>query len=374
MNTAGERNWRFHNPVEVRFGCGGFPALAADLKNLQWAVCSYGEPYFESLIDSLAAKAGAPAIRTTDISPNPDMRELTGQCLAYADSVPDVIVAIGGGSVIDSAKVFAAARGDFERVSQTLKSKAPQPDSRAIPIIAVPTTAGTGSEVTCWATVWDRESDKKYSLSRADLYPTTAVVDPELMRGKGRDLTVATGLDALSHALESLWNHHANPVSAQYAVRAASSVLDTLPQLVDQLDNIELRERMAYAATCAGLAFSNTRTALAHNLSYPVTLGYGVDHGIACSFTLPAVLWSVSESDDFRTTALKEIFGPNLKSGAKSLQAFIESLNVATRVREYGIDSTAWEKIVADAFVGERGKNFMGNFDNFATAAAALEL
>ena len=159
----------------------------------------------------------------------------------------------------------------------------------------MPTTAGTGSEVTSWATVWDTQSGKKYSLSRPNLYPKHALVDPTLMIGKPRQLTISTGLDALSHALESLWNVNANPISAHHAVVAAREILAVLPQLVNDLQNLELRSRMAAAALSAGLAFSNTRTAIAHSISYPVTLHHDVVHGIACSFTLPMVLRSVAE-------------------------------------------------------------------------------
>ena len=142
--------------------------------------------------------------------------------------------------------------------------------------------------------MWDTQSGKKYSLSRPNLYPRHALVDPKLMVGKPRQLTISTGLDALSHALESLWNVNANPISAHHAVVAAREILAVLPQLVNDLQNLELRSRMAAAALSAGLAFSNTRTAIAHSISYPVTLHHDVAHGIACSFTLPMVLRSVA--------------------------------------------------------------------------------
>ena len=144
-------------------------------------------------------------------------------------------MALGGGSVIDTAKVLAAARGGFPPVLRYLQTGAGAEALSATPIIAVPTTAGTGSEVTSWATVWDTQSGKKYSLSRPNLYPKHAVVDPALMLGKPRQLTISTGLDALSHALESLWNVNVNPISAHHAVVAAREILVVLPQLVKDL-------------------------------------------------------------------------------------------------------------------------------------------
>src|SRR6185369_9863865 len=210
--------------------------------------------------------AGTPAATIRNIGPNPDFRTLTQSCAALKNGGRvELIVAIGGGSVIDAAKVLAAAGDDFARVRTFLESGAGEDRLLALPIIAVPTTAGTGSEVTCWATVWDTDAKKKYSLSRPSLYPATALVDPLLTVDAPRGVTVSTGLDALSHALESIWNIHANPVSTALAEAAAREVLETLPHLAADLRNAELRGRMARAALMAGLAFSNTRTALAHS-------------------------------------------------------------------------------------------------------------
>ena len=236
--------------------------------------------------------AGPPAVVVRDVEPNPDYASLRMACAAFARAgvPPQVIVALGGGSVIDTAKVLAAAGDEFSRVQGYIEGRHGAEALRRLPIIAVPTTAGTGSEVTCWATVWDTANRKKYSLARPELYPERAVLDPRLSVGVPRALTISTGLDALSHALESIWNVNGNPVSANHAVFAACEVIDCLPRLADDLGNVDLRTRMARASLFAGLAFSNTKTALAHSLSYFLTLHHGVVHGIACSFSLPAVM------------------------------------------------------------------------------------
>ena len=140
-----------------------------------------------------------------------------------------MIVALGGGSIIDAAKVLAASGGSFETVRKHLTGEKPLKGATITPIIAIPSTAGTGSEVTSWATVWDAANGLKYSLAHRDLYPETAIVDPQIAISAPRALTLATGLDALSHALESIWNVSANPVSANFAVEAAREILETLP-------------------------------------------------------------------------------------------------------------------------------------------------
>ena len=369
--------WSYANPVQIRFGSGGFDSLASEIGGRRHALVTYPDAMFGDLAARLADAAGDPALMIDDVAPDPDYGLLGEQCARFADldSPVELIVAIGGGSVIDSAKVFAAAAGDFATVQPVLERGEGADQLSAVPIIAVPTTAGTGSEVTSWATVWDKAAGRKYSLSRPNLYPEIAIVDPSLMLGKPRRLTVSTGLDALSHALESIWNVNANPVSACLAVTAARELLKSLPMLVDDLGNLDLRTRVAKAALFAGLAFSNTKTALAHNLSYPMTLAYGVQHGIACSFTLPVILKSVAGiGGGFREASLRAIFDADLAAAAQLLRQFLSDLGVPVRLEAHGVPAERWGEIVEAAFAGERGRNFVGDKPSFHAAAKALEL
>jgi alcohol dehydrogenase len=354
-------SWSYHNPVRIRFGTGAFDGLAAAIAGRPWALVTYGMELFRDLGRRIAAEAGPPAIVVDDVQANPDFADLDGICRRFAAAPPaGVIVALGGGSVIDTAKVLAAAGGGFAAVRDQLTRGTPLDPGRIRPILAVPTTAGTGSEVTCWATVWDAAKGRKYSLAHPHLYPEAAIVDPALTLAAPRGLTLATGLDALSHALESLWNVNANPVSAELAVAAAREVLDVLPRLVERLDDIELRSRQARASLMAGLAFSNTKTALAHNISYDVTLRHGTAHGIACSFSLPQVMrWAIGCDADC-DRRLGAVFGCDLERGAERLQAFLEGLGVPTLPAAHGLDDGEWTALVDRAFAGERGRNFIG--------------
>jgi len=367
--------WAYHNPVAVEFGCGGFAKLPRLIGGRRYGIVTYPDALFSELTASLIAAAGEPAIVINDVAPNPDFQRLHVQTARFAPVAHDlqVIVALGGGSAIDSSKVIAAANGDFLRVKRFLETKQGSDDLSSIPIIAVPTTAGTGSEVTSWATVWDAQEGRKYSLARPDLYPETALIDPELMVGKPQALTVSTGLDALSHALESIWNVNANPVSCRHAVAAARSILAHLPALQNDLTNLELRTHIAEAALFAGLAFSNTKTAIAHNISYPITLGWGIPHGIACSFTLPIILRSVDGIGGIREASLKAIFGPDLTEGSDRLASFLTGLGVGIGFADYDIPDGKACTIVDDAFAGERGQNFIGSKDSFLTAKREFE-
>ena len=368
--------WKYANPVQIEFGIDSFNKLPELIGARRYALVTYGEPLFDELAGRLKKTAGAPVLIIRDVAPNPDYRLLTEQTGRFAELAqqPEVIVALGGGSVIDSAKVFAAAGGDFGKVRTFLETQQGAEQLSAIPIIAVPTTAGTGSEVTCWGTVWDEANGKKYSLARPNLYPTHAVVDPGLMLGKPKLLTVSTGLDALSHSLESLWNVNNNPVSANHAVFAARNILDALPKLVKDLGNLELRSRVAMAALFAGLAFSNTKTAIAHSLSYPITLRHGVQHGIACSFSLPMVLRSVGGVGGICEDSLKQIFGADLARGADELEDFLGLLGISSNPASYGIDRREWRLLIEDSLLGERGKNFLGSGDRLIAASQTMHL
>lgn len=366
--------WTYVNPVGIEFGIDSFARLPFLIRKRRYALVSYDEPFFHDLADRLAAEAGQPLLTIMDVVPNPDYRILEAQTKRFADldTPPELIVAIGGGSVIDSAKVFAAAHGNFGAIKTFLETKRNDNSTLSTPIIAVPTTAGTGSEVTCWGTVWDEATSNKYSLARPDLYPVVALVDPRLMLGKPRQLTISTGLDALSHALESIWNLNGNPVSANHAVVAARLAMATLPKLASDLSNIELRTEMAKAALFAGLAFSNTKTAIAHSVSYPITLRHGVQHGIACSFSLPMILRSMQGVGGLCGQSLTQIFGSDFHAGADRLEETLASLGVSANPLDYKIGKDEWIELISDALEGERGKNFLGSKQALLGAAGHL--
>jgi alcohol dehydrogenase len=146
--------------------------------------------------------------------------------------------------------------------------------------------------------------------------------------------------------------------------------MEVLPRLLDDPGNLDLCARQARAALMAGLAFSNTKTALAHNISYDITLRAGTVHGIACSFSLPAVMrWSVGHDADC-DASLRRIFGDDLAAGADRLARFLEALGVSTDPAAYGVGQQDWPLLVEKASQGERGRNFIGRHDVAARAIA----
>jgi phosphonate metabolism-associated iron-containing alcohol dehydrogenase len=358
-------SFRYHNPVDVVFGAGMLDRLSDIVAERNAVVVTFPEAEALGLTARLRKLLGTSMIGIiADVEPNPDVAHLADLYTRFHDEYAacQVIVAVGGGSTLDTAKVLMVTPpgGDFGALVRLVaRGEAFEPiDTKAL--IAIPTTAGTGSEVTPWATVWDRSVNRKYSLHLRETWPQTAIVDPQLTTTLPRAVTIQSGLDALSHALESIWNVNANPVSDTHAVAAASRMMATLPQLAQDPGNIDLRSATSLAALQAGLAFSNTKTALAHSISYEMTLRYGLPHGIACSFTLPLVLERAMGCSVERDRVLAVVFQCPLADAPGYLRSFLEGLDVSTRFESYGVPETESQKMISDALEGPRGRNFIG--------------
>jgi phosphonate metabolism-associated iron-containing alcohol dehydrogenase len=355
----------YYNPVQSIYGAGAVLRLKELLAGRKAVLVTFPEARGLGLTARIEAALETSLCGIIDnVLPNPDVAELKPVHERFwrdhADT--EVIIAVGGGSTIDTAKALMVdtQSGKFDELVELLASAKPFIPARQKILIAVPTTAGTGSEVTPWATIWDREKGKKYSLHLSQTWPAYAVIDPELMLSLPASVTLQSGLDALSHALEAIWNVNANPVSDTFAVAAAKEILEVLPRLMREPGDVALRGRMALAALKAGMAFSNTKTALAHSISYEMTLRHGLPHGIACSFPLPMVCERAIGKEPGRDAVLMQIFGPDLHLAPGKITAFIEGLGVKTRFIDYGVDEDEAARMVTHAISGVRGKNFIG--------------
>ncbi len=356
---------RFHNPVDTRFGWGGLEALSTITEGQDVALVIFPEARALGLVERIRELLGERLVYVIeDVQPNPDVAHLRDTYERFWQHAGhcQTVLAVGGGSTIDTAKalIVGTESGRFDELLGLLASGKPFVPARCKALIAAPTTAGTGSEVTPWATIWDTAAQKKYSLHLECTWPKVAIIDPQLMLTVPAGVTVSTGLDALSHALESIWNVNANPISDTFALSAITDILECLPLLLRDLSSQALRTRMALAALKAGMAFSNTKTALAHSISYEMTLRHGLPHGIACSFTLPLVLGLAWGHDQERDQTLQRLFGNDLDKAQGQLRDFLHSLGVKTEFADYGVAAKDAEAIIQYALQGARGKNFIG--------------
>lgn len=280
-----------------------------------------------------------------DVKSHPEFKDLKKIYTKIHKQEFDVILSIGGGSILDASKFFSVYNEEKDEsfLEDLIKGNIEKENYKTIPIIAVPTTAGTGSEITPWATIWDMDEKKKYSLHLPELFSELALYDPTLTLSVPKNITIQTGLDTLSHALESIWNKNANPITINYAVKSAKLIMENLYILSNDLDNIEYRDNVMKACMYAGLAFSNTQTAIAHGMSYYITANKGIDHGIACSFTLPMFIDSVIGKYKFIDDALIEIFG---ELSGKKLREVLLKLDISDKFIDYGIDEKELEELV----------------------------
>lgn len=364
MNNQG---FSYYNPVKVIFGehsLAQLPELVAGRKVL---LVTTSGTLKRGLPAPFAAIKDRIVHTVDDIQSHPEFNDLRRSYEAMANIDFEVIVAIGGGSVLDAAKVFSVY-GDhqgFDLVDSIIRTGKSGKHYRTKPIIAIPTTAGTGSEITPWATVWDMQEKKKYSLHLPELFAETAIYDGALTLSLSREVTIQTGLDTLSHALESVWNKNASEVTVRHAVQSIKLVMACLPQLADDLSNLDYRHQMMRACMYAGLAFSNTQTAIAHSMSYYITANKGVPHGIACSFTLPAIARAISGRYAFVDEALAQALGDN---PSDALQTLFEQLNISTAFEDYGVSAGEFEQLLGSLANSNRIGNSLldaGDFTAF---------
>lgn len=264
----------------------------------------------------------------------------------------DCVLGLGGGSSIDTAKAIAmlAVHG-----GQMRDYKAPhQQNVPGLPVIAIPTTAGTGSEATRFTIVTDQETGEKMLCIGLAYLPFAAVVDYELTLTKPMRLTADTGVDSLTHAIEAYVSRLANPFSDGFALAAMKAIWANLPTVCFQPQNCPARESMMLAATQAGIAFSNSSVALVHGMSRPIGARFHVPHGLSNAMLLPAVTRFSVRSSPGRYADCARALGivPTRTPDSEAVPALVQALgelNHKLKVptpKMYGIDPKKWEESI----------------------------
>lgn len=224
--------------------------------------------------------------RFTEFELNPKLEDVIRGINLYRDFEPDVVIALGGGTAIDLAKLIGAF-AEQTTAAQDIATGIASIELVGKPLLAIPTTAGTGSEATHFAVVY--VAGEKYSVAHWSLLPHYAIVDPTLTESLPGRITAATGLDAFCQAIESIWAVAANDESIGYATEAARLAVDNLVT-ASNAPTLEARRAMCRASHLAGKAINITKTTAPHALSYFLTSRFGVPHGMAVASTLAAML------------------------------------------------------------------------------------
>jgi len=281
------------------------------------------------------------------------------------------VVGVGGGSKLDITKaLFAKLISNNSMSLENLVENSHLLDSfksvRAqYKLVLIPTTFGSSAEITKWGTLWDFEKKKKYSVDNELLYADTALIDPGLSLSAPKEITAFTGLDMLSHALESIWNKKRNFITVNLALNSIRLCIETLPKLLKNLGSLEYRGTMSEACLLAGYAFSQTRTTAAHALSYPLTLFHNIPHGFACSITLGSIFnYNITENQaglDEVLDIFQSRYGNKHSSFQECYKQFLEDCEVSSKLAEYGVKQADIPNLVDNAFHPDRFNNMLHN-------------
>ena len=235
-------------------------------------------------------QCGFPYEIFSEVKPNPTVTNVKDGIKAFADAKADCIIAIGGGSAMDTAKGIGIVTNNPEFSDiVSLEGVAPT-KKKSVPIIALPTTAGTGAEVTINYVIIDEERQAKMVCVDPNDIPAVAIVDAELMYSLPKSLTAATGMDALTHAIEGYITKGAWVMSDMYELQAIKMIAEFLPLAVEEPTNPKGREGMALAQYIAAQAFSNVGLGLVHGMAHPMGSLHDIPHGVANALLLPTIM------------------------------------------------------------------------------------
>lgn len=322
--------------------------------------------------------AGLPVQVFDGFRANPILDDVLDGCRALRDIGADLVIGVGGGSAMDTAKMVRLLPPERQAALDLLRGAPPEDAITVPPLIVVPTTAGTGSEVTQFATVY--VDGLKHSLDTSRARPDVAVVDPLLTATCPPALTFSCAFDALSHALESYWSVRSTLESRWLAEEAGRELVELLTARRALTD----RTRLSALAIQAGLAINRTRTTVGHAFAYPLTVRYGIPHGLACALALSCLL-PVAAAGDVRC---RDPRGPGFLANrlagladilqvdaagklGKAVQDLVATAGFATDLGSYGVRAEHVEAIVHEALGANRAGNSPVVYDR-ATASRAL--
>ena len=289
------------------------------------------------------------------VEPNPTSATVEKGAEALRRFGPDYVLAVGGGSVMDAAK-FMGVIGTHGGTAMDYVTKLKVPPDAGRPLYAVPTTPGTSSEITPFAIVTVPERRNKLGLRHPSIYPKAALVDPALTVPLPKDQTASTGLDILSHAVESFWSAGANPLTQQMSLTSVRLVRKHLEGAFKDGSSREHREGMSLAGLFAGMSFSNTGTTICHAISYPITVDTGLPHGMACALSLGPTFDLLRERKVDGLSDLSEAFGSTLSTFREDLSSFMKAIEAPTTLSQVGFKGGVKRILATDM------ENFKVNF------------
>lgn len=290
------------------------------------------------------------------IEPDPPLEIVEEAAAVYRDRGCTLVIGVGGGSSIDGAKAVSL------RVSQKGNLKeygmGKPIEGTLAPIYAIPTTAGTGAEVTGVAVITDRENKIKMVMRGAQLFPKTVILDPELLSSITPKVAAETGADALTHAIESYVSLNSNVITEAFALSAIRMIARYLRRMVANPGDIETAGQMLVASCMAGLSFSNTGLGLTHSLAHPLGAYFHVSHGLSCALYLPIVMDFNLPTCPEKFASIADAMGENVrqlslhhaaKQAVFAVRELFAEIGIPRTFSELGISFQLYPKMVEDA-------------------------
>lgn len=353
--------WNYTQPVKILFGQGRINELKTIAQELG---CSRGmivaDPFF--MTNGLAQKIideseGKIVSVFSDVSPNPDVAEVDACAAAIKQDDIDFLIALGGGSAMDLAKAAGSVCLIDDSICVYHGTGVALPQDH-LPLIAVPTTAGTGSEVTCVSVLTDHTNGKKAPIVSDGFYPVYALIDPELTYSMPPRVTAGTGLDVLAHALEGFWSKGHQPICDACSLHAVDLVFKYLYRAYENPNDHEAREKMCEASLIAGLAFTLPKTTSSHACSYPLTNILKIPHGEACGLTLDYFARINAKAENGRLDEFAQKLGfADTNHMADEIKALKAKMNVRTDLVDFELS----DEQVAELVTISRHPNLYNN-------------
>lgn len=330
------KSFTYHIPTQIEFGNGLIAKLPSYVRSLKASrAIVVGDPGVEraGLVEKVSSILKADGIETvvfTDVESDPATRSVDEGVVLGKDHKADVVVGIGGGSALDTAKAIGLMLTNKGNIRDYVGiDKVPLAGA---PVIAVPTTAGTGSELTIWSVLSDKVQKVKISVGSTLNCAKIALLDPELTLSLPSAITATTGMDALTHALESYVNTATQPISEAMSEQAMVLIAKSLRTAVNDGSNLEARGDMLLASTIAAMAFNNTRLGVVHAFAMPLGAKFGIPHGLVNAIMLPEVMRFNHLSNAKKFARIAEIFGEDI-SGLSAEQAALLSVDAISKLR-----------------------------------------
>ena len=303
--------------------------------------------------------AGIPFEVFDEVKPNPTVTNVKRGLAAFKAAGADFIVAIGGGSSMDTSKAVGIIINNPEFSDVTSLEGVANTKNKAVPMIALPTTAGTAAEVTINYVITDEQSVKKMVCVDPNDIPTLAIIDPELMLSMPRGLTASTGMDALTHAIEGLITLGAWEMSDMFEIKAIEMIAQWLPKVVANPKDIVARDGMATAQYIAGMAFSNVGLGLVHGMAHPLGAYYDIPHGVANALLLPFVMEYNKEAAKLKYRKIAEAMGVDTsamnddqaaQAAVDAVKALAIEVHIPQHLSEIGVPEEGLKTLSEAAF------------------------